>query len=324
MPFTTRIAPSPTGDMHIGTARTAYFNWLLARASGGKFILRIDDTDQQRSNPAYTKTILEIMEWLGLDYDAIHYQSQRLSCYAKAVQEIPHKVIRSDDRAKDGAIVLDLDGIETRLGQAQILPRAWEDQIAGGIDITADDVRHANGSVLIKSDGTPSYNWACVVDDVDMDINYILRGADHITNTSRQILLYTAWKKTPPWQVYAHVGLIAQGGKLLSKRDGAASMLHYKNAGYDRDAMLNFLARLGWGPKVDDKTTKILPRERMLELFIEGGNMRNSTANMDMAKLEALDRKYKAQKGIWRNKDKLMMESPDPSQPPRYNAPPGG
>jgi glutamyl/glutaminyl-tRNA synthetase len=294
MKFNTRIAPSPTGDMHIGTARTAYFNWLLARSSGGSFILRIDDTDQARSKPEYTQDIVAIMEWLGLIYDKLVRQSDHTALYRQAVEEIPHK-------EKDGAIILDLGNT-----YPDHIPVAWKDRVVGLVPITPEDVERAHESVLIKSDGTPSYNWACVVDDIVEDINMVLRGTDHITNTSKQVILYSAWKQQPPH--FAHVGLIAQGGKLLSKRDGAASMLHYKNAGYDADAMLNFLGRLGWGPKVDDKTTKMLPREKMLELFIEGGNLRSSQANMDMAKLEAYDRKYKAQKGVWRNKDKLMEQ----------------
>lgn len=286
----TRIAPSPTGDMHIGTARTAYFNYLAARASGGKFLLRIDDTDQKRNDPASTQVIFDIMGWLGLDYDRVEYQSKRFERYKQAIGEVPF-------REQDGAIVLDMT-------ETLEVPLTWHDEVVGDVKITADDLLRANGTVLIRSDGSPTYNWASVIDDIDFGINYIMRGTDHITNTSKQVILFSLLRR--PLPKFAHIGLIAQSGKLLSKRDGSSSMMHYKNAGYEPEAMLNFLARLGWGPKQDDKTTKTLPKERMLELFLTGGNLKSNQAAMDMAKLEALDRKYKAQKGVWRTAEKLM------------------
>lgn len=286
----TRIAPSPTGDLHIGTARTAYFNWLAAKASGGTFTLRIDDTDQKRNDLKSVYAIYDVMNWLGLGSERCVYQSHRGGLYLEYLNKIPYT-------DKDGAIVLKLDKVSG-------LPDSWTDEVVGEVDITTDDKSRADGMVLFRSDGTPTYNWASVVDDVDLGIDYILRGTDHITNTSKQAILFHLLKA--PLPKFAHVGLIAHKGKLLSKRDGASSMLHYKNAGYDPDAMLNFLARLGWGPKVDDKTTKMLPRERMLELFLEGGNLRSSQANMDLAMLETYDRRYKASKGVWRNKDRLM------------------
>jgi glutamyl-tRNA synthetase len=138
----------------------------------------------------------------------------------------------------------------------------------------------------------PTYHFATVIDDHDYGINYVIRGHDHITNTSRQIAIYN----TLGWSIpkYAHVGLLAANKKPLSKRDRASSILAYKQKGYHPEAMLNFMARLGWGPTVDDKTTKLLPREKMLELFLEGGKMKNSLANIDLDKLDSFDRKYKA------------------------------
>jgi glutamyl-tRNA synthetase len=279
----TRIAPSPTGDMHLGTARTAYFNWLAARASGGQFILRIDDTDLNRSKPEYTQVILDTMNWLGLDYDHIVYQSQRFDVYLKQAEML---IAQGWAKKEDGAIVLSIQGTYP----------AWKDELAGQISITDNDVDTANGMVLIKSDGSPSYNFASVVDDVAGDIDLIIRGVDHITNTSRQVIIFNLLTSSLP--KFCHIGLIYKDGKKLSKRDGAASMLHYRDAGYDPDAMLNCMARLGWGPKVDDKTTALLPRERMLELFFNGGRMRNSPANLDIEKLNSFDRKYKARKKV--------------------------
>jgi len=282
--YHTRIAPSPTGDMHLGTARTAYFNWLAARSHPeGQFYLRIDDTDAKRSDPKYTSAIYDVMLWLDLDVDHIVLQSERKGFYRHHAEDL---VVRNKARiANDGAIILHPD----------FKQESWTDMIGGEIEITFDDRSQINAGIpLIKKDGNPTYHFACVCDDIDMRLNLVIRGVDHITNTARQLAIYDAFCMTPPQ--FAHVGLIHKDGKPLSKRDGAASMLHYKDAGYDPDAMLNFMARLGWGPSVDDKTTKLLPRERMLELFLEGGKMRSSPANVDLKKLDSFDRKYKARK----------------------------
>ena len=303
--YNTRIAPSPTGDMHIGTARTAYFNWLAARASGGQFYLRIDDTDLKRNDPRYNVVILETMNWLGLDFDELFYQSDRFDRYSTAAKEFIDKGLAV---VKDGATILTLDQLYSGFEESKWVnfPAQWEDVTKGKVNITKNDIENTDGMVLIKSDGSPAYNWCSVIDDIDKDINLVIRGADHITNTSRQVLLYHCLGKTPP--KYAHVGLIGVKGKPLSKRDGASSMLHYRNAGYDPDAMLNFLARLGWGPTVDDKSVAITDKPRMLELFLEGGKMRNSFAGFDLSKLESFDRKYKARKGVWRTGEKLLKE----------------
>jgi len=227
----TRIAPSPTGDMHIGTARTAYFNWLVARSTGGKFILRIDDTDQARNRQECTDDILRIMDWLSLDYDEIHYQSNRLDLYRNAAEDM----ISRDLAIRDGtAIRLDTRNIPKECG--------WKDEIAGQINLSVRDWEHLDSMVLMKSNGFPTYNFCSIIDDLDMEIEYVIRGSDHTSNTSKQIV------------------------------------------------------RLGWGPRVDYKSTKMLSRERALELFLNGGKMRNSPANVDEQKLDSFDRKYKGQK----------------------------
>lgn len=292
--YNTRIAPSPTGDMHIGTARTAYFNWLAARSTGGKFILRIDDTDMARNKPEYIDVILKTMAWLGLDYDQLVRQSDRFEVYRRVAEgwvergwaERFHNAIMFKMKTRDG------------------LPGSWSDEIVGKVPITKDDLNIIDKDVLIKSDGSPAYNFATVVDDRDMGINLVIRGTDHITNTSKQVVFFHVLGAEPP--KFAHVGLIYSGGRPLSKRDGAASMLKYQEAGYDPDAVLNFLARLGWGPKVDDKTTKLLPKDKMLQMFLKEGKMRSQPASFDLAKLESFDRKYKAKKGVWRTAQKLM------------------
>lgn len=279
--------------MHVGTARTAYFNWLAARASGGKFILRIDDTDPTRSKAEYVDVIVQTMKWLGLNYDEMHFQSGRYDRYRQLADRFLEEGYALKD---DGAIKFKTPEVD--------LPDTWTDEITGPKRITKDDIEKSDGTVLIRSDGSPTYNWASVIDDMDMGVNYIIRGTDHITNTSKQVILWHLLGATMP--KFAHVGLIGEKGKPLSKREGAASMLYYRERGYDPDAVLNFLARLGWGPTVDDKTTKTLPRDRMVELFLAGGKMKASIANMDMQKLEAFDRKYKAQKGVWRTGENLV------------------
>lgn len=284
MGYNTRIAPSPTGDMHLGTARTAYFNWLAARASGGKFILRIDDTDQNRNDQSHIDVILQTMDWLGLDYDDLVYQSSRFDLYKQVAQNLIAK-----DLAKildNGAIALVTDNVT--------IPTSWHDEIAGDVAITQTNLDQINNTILIKADGAPTYNWSTVVDDIDLGINYVIRGHDHITNTARHIVLYSALGYDLP--KFAHVGLIHSKKKKLSKRDGAASMLYYRDQGYDPDAMLNFMLRLGWGPKTDDKSMKIIDKDRAVSLFLDYGNMRSQPSNMDLQLLDSYDRKYKARK----------------------------
>ncbi len=288
--YTTRIAPSPTGDMHIGVTRTAYFNWLTARATGGSFILRIDDTDKSRNDQKHVDVILQTMDWLGLDYDQLIYQSQRFDRYhsmAKALVGLHFAKVLDN-----GAIAVDLSGRTN--GFSIEIPSSWHDEITGPIKITDTNVNQTDGMILIKGDGSPGYNWANMIDDHDFGINYVIRGHDHITNTSNQTILYAALGA--PLPKFAHVGLIYQKKKKLSKRDGAASMLHYRDQGIDPDAMLNFMLRLGWGPTVDDKSARIIGRDRALELFIDGGKMRAAPSNMDVNALNAYDRKYKARK----------------------------
>lgn len=282
-PYHTRIAPSPTGDMHIGTARTAYFNWLAARASGGSFMLRIDDTDAARNRAECVEVIVETMRWLGLDYDRTVSQSSRFDTYREVADQLI--AFGHAEMVQNGAVVLK---------RPKNPPTKWTDTIVGDVAITDDDLDRMDGMGLIKADGSPAYNFCTVVDDRDFGINFIIRGTDHITNTARQVVLFDLLGAELPR--FAHVGLIGVDGKPMSKRDGAASMLRYRAEGYDPDAMLNFMARLGWGPKVDDKTTALLPKDRMLSLFLAGGKMKSSLSNYDAAKLDSFNRKYIALK----------------------------
>lgn len=277
----TRIAPSPTGDFHVGTARTALFNWLAARASGGRFLLRIDDTDLARNDEASVKVIHDCMDWLGLDYDDTFRQSDRLDRY---------RAVADDLIASGKAVRADNGGILLSGGVA--LP--WTDRVGGTNTPVATHQALASDQVLIKADGMPVYHFASVVDDIDSGVNLVIRGIDHHTNTYRHTAIYGALGH--PLPEFVHLGLIMLDGKKMSKRDAAASLLGYRDAGIDPDAMNNFLLRMGWGPKVDDKSTAMLDRSQALALFLDGGKMRNTPAAFDLAKLNSFDRKFKARK----------------------------
>lgn len=281
MSYVTRIAPSPTGDFHLGTARTAWFNWLAARASGGKFLLRIDDTDLARNSEASVKVIYDCMDWLGLDFDATFRQSDRLDRYRAVAQDL---VDQGKAIVADNGAILMKDGLST----------PWVDLIKGPLMPGEEHDKLASDQVLMKADGMPVYHFASVVDDIDMGVNLVIRGIDHMTNTFRHVGIYHALRADLPR--FAHLGLIMLDGKKMSKRDGAASLLGYRDAGIDPDAMLNFLLRMGWGPKTDDKSMAMIDRDRALELFLTGGSMKNSPAAFDAPKLASYDRKYKARK----------------------------
>jgi glutamyl-tRNA synthetase len=285
--YVTRIAPSPSGYFHIGTARTAYHNWLAARATGGKFILRIDDTNQALSDRKYVDVIADAMSWLGLDHDFTFTQNSRLDRYRQVADDLLHdgKAVRVDG----GAVALSPSC-------SCHVPASWSDSLVKTVHASDDDRRKALGTVLLRGDGTPTYHFATVVDDHDYGVNYVIRGQDHISNTLRQVTIYhcLGWDRTVP--LYAHVGLIHKDGKKMSKRDGAASLLSYRDQSYDPDAMLNYLLRLGWGPRVDDRTANHIPRDRALQLFFTGGQLRPARANFDQAKLDWYDRLHKAMK----------------------------
>lgn len=281
MTYTTRIAPSPTGDFHIGTARTAYFNWLAARAGGGRFILRIDDTDLARNNDASVGVIHDCLDWLGLVPDAVYRQSDRLDLYRGI----------ADDLIRRGlAVTADNGGVLLKGGCSA----PWNDIISG--HAVPGDVHHdlAADQVLIKADGMPVYHFASVVDDIDMGVNLVIRGMDHHTNTYRHAGLYKALDATLP--DFAHLGLITMNKKKLSKRDAAASLLGYRDGGTDPDAMLNFLLRMGWGPRQDDKSMALIDRDRAVDLFLSAGKMKSSPAAMDLDKLASFNRKYISRK----------------------------
>ena len=260
-----RFAPSPTGYLHVGGARTALFNWLFARHHGGTFILRIEDTDVQRSSWEMVSGILDGLTWLGIDWDegpeiggphAPYFQSERLERYRSAARELLAKGLAFED---EGAIRFKVPAGKT----------TFADSVHGPIEF---DNEHIESFVILRSDTHPTYHLSVVVDDIDMLVTHVVRGDDHISNTPKQVLLYNAFGATPP--TFAHVPLImGPDKKRLSKRHGATSVMEYEKAGYLPAAMFNFLALLGWGTGSDDE---LLTRDELISRFnlegISGGN----------------------------------------------------
>ncbi len=277
-----RLAPSPTGNLHIGTARTAVFNWLFARNQGGTFVLRIEDTDRDRSKAEFTNNILDGLTWLGLDWDeGPFFQSQRFDLYDRTVQTLLDKGLayrcyctpeelsalresqkaakqapRYDNRHRNLTPQQEAD-FETE-GRVPVIrfkidddrEITWDDMVRGPVKWKGSDL---GGDMVIaraakRPDvGQPLYNLAVVADDIDMDITHVIRGEDHIANTAKQILLYEALGKTPPQ--FAHAPLILnQKGAKLSKRDGATSVSEFREMGYTAAALANYMALLGWSP----------------------------------------------------------------------------
>ncbi len=285
-PHVTRIAPSPTGLFHIGSARTALFNWLIARSTGGRFVLRIDDTDAARNTPEAVAVIDDAMAWLGLHADLRVRQSDRLSLYRGLASDLVDKGLARRD------------GDAVRL-HAPTLPDHWDDTVTGRIPVTDADRKVADGLVLVRSDGMPVYHLASVVDDMALGVTWVVRGNDHMSNTPKQLAIRSALSRldwdgaASPVPLWTHLGLIMHGGRKVSKRDGSASLLDHRDAGVDPAAMGNWLLRLGWGPSGDGRGDRTIDRDRALAIFVDGGRMRASPAGMDLPLLAALDRKYK-------------------------------
>lgn len=228
-----RFAPSPTGLLHLGAARTALFNYLFARHYEGDFILRIEDTDKERSRPEFERAQLEDLEWLGLSYDEGPYrQSERGGVYERAVQRLADSGLTYESVDESGRSALYFRPPKRSGG---FLDGLRGEVTYGGIE----------DFVIMKSDGTPSYNFAVVVDDADMGITHVIRGEEHLPNTARQSLLYEALGAKEPR--FIHLGVIlGPDGKKLSKRHGAASIADYRREGYLPEALVNYLALLGW------------------------------------------------------------------------------
>jgi glutamyl-tRNA synthetase len=272
MTIRVRFAPSPTGYLHVGGARTALFNWLFARREGGQFLLRIEDTDKARSTDEHTQVILDGLKWLGLDWDEKPiFQGARL----KRHQQV------ADDLLKQGKAYMEEDAIRLRVPPGEL---AWDDAVHGRISFKGEDIRDF---VILRSDRSPLYNFAVVVDDIDMQITHVIRGDEHISNTPKQLAVYRALGA--PLPIFGHVPLILDmKGKKLSKREGAAAVGDYQHLGILPDAMRNFLALLGWSPGGD---REIMTMEELRGLFSLDGILKKP-AVFDTTKLEWMNGQY--------------------------------
>ena len=297
-----RFAPSPTGYLHVGGARTALFNWLFARRHGGKFILRIEDTDRERSSDEMTRAILEGMEWLGLDWDEGPFHQadgverhradafrlletgQAYRCFCTP-EELAAKRAEAEGRREafryDRTCMLRVSPEEAEHRAAAGQPytirfrvpegkTVWDDAVHGRLEFDNDDIEDF---IILRSDGTPIYNLAVVSDDIEMRMTHVIRGDDHISNTPKQILLYRALGHEPP--TFAHVPMIlGPDGKRLSKRHGATAIGEYRDQGILSWAMVNFLALLGWSPKTDEEVMSV---NELIERFsLEGINKKSA------------------------------------------------
>jgi len=303
----TRFAPSPTGFIHLGNIRSALYPWAFARSTGGDFVLRIEDTDVERSSQAAVDVIIEGMAWLGLDHDeGPFYQMQRMDRY---------KAVLAEMQAADLVYpcymgMTELDALREKQMAAKEKPRydgtwrpepgktlppvpegvqpvlrfrnpqggvvAWDDKVKGRIEIGNDEL---DDLVIARHDGTPTYNFCVVVDDLDMAITHVIRGDDHVNNTPRQINIFRALGKEPP--VYAHLPTVLnEQGEKMSKRNGAKPVTQFRDEGFLPDAMVNYLARLGWSHGDDE----IFSRAQFLEWF-NLDHLGRSAAQFDEAKL---------------------------------------
>ncbi|MCS7199634.1 MAG: glutamate--tRNA ligase [Caldimicrobium sp.] len=264
----TRFPPSPTGHLHLGGARTALFNYLFARHQGGKFILRFEDTDKERSKEEYVESIISALEWLGLKWDeGPYFQSKRFSLYQEYAQRLYEEgkayycecskellearkkelqerglKTRYDGTCRDKNLS-PAPGRALRIKIPEISEIIFDDLLRGKIVFPPDEV---DDFIILRSDGSPTYQFAVVVDDITMGITHVIRGDDHISNTPKQLVIYRALGVDPP--LFAHIPMVlGPDGNRLSKRHGARSILEYKEEGYLPQAIINYLARLGWG-----------------------------------------------------------------------------
>ena len=271
-----RFAPSPTGNLHIGGGRTALFNWLFSQSLEGKFILRIEDTDKERSKKEFVDEILYSLKWLGFNWDEIYYQSERFDIYHMFADKLLKSGLAYVEKSPEGreAIIYKVPAQKIKVN----------DLVRGVIEFDSSLIKD---QVLIKSDGTPTYNFACVVDDAQMNITHIIRGDDHISNTPKQILLYEALGFSLP--LFAHLPLImgVDGGR-LSKRTGATAISDYRKMGYLSEALLNYLLLLSWSP---GENRELITIKEAVKLF-DIKNVNKTSATFDLTKLDWINNQY--------------------------------
>ena len=314
-PVKVRFAPSPTGNLHLGATRTALFNWLYARSVSGKFLLRIEDTDQARSRSEYTRNILESLKWLGLTWDEEPwFQTQRFHRYKEIAGKLlersqaypcfctPEELAKRREETEDPDHAYKYDRLCTDISPEEAQRRIDSGEryvlrfyIPEGTTVFNDvvwgqkefDNNELDDFVILKSDGQPLYNFAVVVDDIDMKITHIIRGDDHISNTPKQVLIYQALGVKLP--VFAHLPMILGPDKQkLSKRHGALSVLEYQNQGFIREAMINYLVLLGWS--LDGETT-YFNEEELISCFTLD-RIRRSPSVFDEENLTSMNTKH--------------------------------
>ena len=290
MAYCTRFAPSPTGNLHIGGARTAIFNYLAAKASGGLFRIRFDDTDQVRSKQEYKDNILKGLEWLGLSWQESFSQSSFITSYKKHAEDLIAAGLAKYD--KDNCIILDLQKQETF---------SWTDKSLGEVKISEKDFDYIKNSKIIRSDGYPLYNFASIVDDILFGTDYIIRGVDHVSNTSLQAVIKNYLLKL--WDIeddieFCHVGLITHNdsNKKISKRDNLPEFFldYYIENNYDPKAVVNSLLRLSWGPREDNKENSFLTLEKASKIFLDG-TLKSRPCKLNKERLDFYNRKLKNQ-----------------------------
>ncbi len=277
-----RFAPSPTGKVHIGNIRAAIYNWLFARHVGGKFLLRVEDTDLERSTPEAIQVLFECMEWLGLDYDEeVFYQTKNVKRHLAVVEQLiasghAYKCEKTSRDGKTGTVVMFKMPKEGTI--------EFDDIVKGHMAKKAEDIQDF---AIVRSDGSPIFHIANVVDDIDQRVTHIIRGDDHVENTFKHICIFQALGAPVP--KYGHLSMIVnQQGKPYSKRDGAAFVGEYREQGYLPEALFNYLLLLGWNPG-DDR--EVLSREEMIKLF-ELEKVHVTAAMFDPKKLAWMNGEY--------------------------------
>ncbi|VGO20309.1 glutamate--tRNA ligase [Pontiella sulfatireligans] len=279
MKVRTRFAPSPTGNVHIGNMRAAIYNWLFARHMGGEFLLRVEDTDRERSTPEAIQTLLEAMDWLKLDIDGEPlYQSTRMEAHLEAAETLLSKGLAyKEDKGGTGqgeCVIFRMPGTDS----------AYVDGIKGPLKKAAENMQDF---VIVRSNGTPVFHLANVLDDIEQGVTHVIRGDDHVENTFRHIALYQALDADVP--NFAHLPMIVNAqGKPYSKRDGDAFVGDFREKGFLGDALFNYLALLGWSPG-DDR--EVMTREEMIEAF-ELARCQSSAAQVDLRKLTWMNGEY--------------------------------
>ncbi|MCK5305841.1 MAG: glutamate--tRNA ligase [Candidatus Omnitrophica bacterium] len=268
-----RFAPSPTGFLHLGSARTALFNWLYARHTGGKFVLRVEDTDKQRSKKEFLDDILNDLKWMGVDWDeGPFFQSERFGLYKQMAEDILAKGLAY----KEGEAII------FRVEKGRKIK--VDDLVHGEIVVSTDEIKD---QVLMKSDGSPAYNFACVVDDADLKITHIIRGDDHISNTPKQIMFYEALGVEPP--KFAHIPLMmGKDGAKLSKRHCGVAVSEYKNQGFLPEALSNYLLLLGWQPEDGREIVSLKGAVKEFDVV----NINKVQVRFDIDKLKWLNGEY--------------------------------